>query len=243
MLPTRDRRYVQGMSGERLQDIYEDGKLNKQHFAVCCEGLEATSAERAFVEALYDGGVAVVDGYVEQLWETLGTLDLQQKTLVIITSDHGEEFWEHTGRGAYHGHTLYDVLLRVPLIWVDPQGSKKGNVVTEPVNLIDIVPSLLARLGIESSEPVDGLNLQPLLATGTWDVDRVLFAEGSRNGPERKSVRRGGAKLIVTPHPSVQGGEGVVYPVPVLAPVELYLSGDDAERHNVAQQQADSFAA
>jgi arylsulfatase A-like enzyme len=237
--PYIDRRYVQGMSGGRLQDIYTDGKMNKPHFAVCCEGLETTVAERAFVESLYDGGVAVIDGYVEQLWETLGTLDLQKKTLVIITSDHGEEFWEHTGRGAYHGHTLYDELLRVPLIWVDPQSSKKGSVVTEPVNLIDIVPSLLARLGIKSSEPVDGIDLQPLLATGAWDVDRVLFAEGSRNGPERKSVRSDGAKLIVTPHPSVQGGDGARYPVPVLAPVELYLPGDDAERHNLAQQKGE----
>jgi arylsulfatase A-like enzyme len=235
----RDRRYVQGMNGDRLQDIYKGGKVNKLHYAICCEGLETTAAERAFVEALYDGGVAVIDSYVEQLWETLGTLDLQKKTLVIITSDHGEEFWEHTGRGAYHGHTLYDELLRVPLIWVDPQSSRKGSVVTEPVNLIDIVPSLLARLGIKSSEPVDGVDLQPLLATGAWDVDRVLFAEGSRNGPERKSVRSDGAKLIVTPRPSVQGGEGARYPVPVLAPVELYLPDDDAERRNVAQEQAE----
>ena len=241
--PYNDRRYVQGRSGHRLQDIYKDGKLNRAHFAVCCEGVETTAAERAFVEALYDGGVAVVDSYVKQLWETLGTLDLQKKTVVIITSDHGEEFWEHTGRGAYHGHTLYDELIRIPLIWVDPKISEKGRVVTEPVNLIDIVPTLLARLGMKHSEPVDGVDLQPLLATGAWGIDRVLFAEGSRNGPERKSVRSDGTKLIVTPYPTVQGGEGSRYPVPVLAPVELYLSGDEAERHNVAKQRSEQVEA
>ncbi len=238
--PYEDRRYVERQSGGRLRRIYSGGRLNKPHYSVCCEGFDPTPAERKFVEDLYDGGVARADEDVRRLWEILGSLQLRQSTLVVITSDHGEEFWEHTGRAAYHGHTLYDELLRIPLIWLDPEKPGTGRVVSEPVSLIDIVPTLLARLGIDARTPVDGIDLAPLLEGGNWDEERVLFAEGSRNGPERKSVRSRDAKLIVTPHPSIQGGEGAQYPVPVLAPVELYAAADAGEHHNRAEQDLDA---
>ena len=241
--PYKDRRFAQGLDPGRLAGIYDRGALNDQHYAVCCRGIRPTAGERRYLESLYDGGVARADERVADLWKALGDLGLQGNTLVILTSDHGEEFWEHTGRAAYHGHTLYDELLRIPLIWSDPTIRNSGRVVTEPVSLIDIVPSVLARLGIPVPSDVDGLDLAPLIENGEWDMERVLFAEGSRNGPERKSVRSREGKLIFTPHPDQQGGEGEAYPVPVRAPVELYDAGDSSESLNLAGKRPDQVAA
>jgi arylsulfatase A-like enzyme len=234
--PYLDRRYVRGAHPGRLRDIYRGGVLGPRHRAVCCAGLDATPAERDFLLRLYDGGVARADAEVATLLDTLEDLSLSDDTLVILTSDHGEEFWEHTGRAAYHGHTLYDELLHVPLIWLDPAADAPGRVVEPAVGLIDIVPSLLARLGVAAPDGLDGLDVSPLLANGSWTTERVLLAEGTRVGPERKSVRSAEAKLIVTPRPDQQRGDGARYPVPVRAPLELYASGDVAERTNLAER-------
>jgi arylsulfatase A-like enzyme len=237
--PYLDCRYAIDLRPGRLGSIYEGATLGPVHESICCEEIDVTQDEQRFVRALYDGGVAAADEVVGRLWAILGRLDLRHDTLVIVTSDHGEEFWEHTGRGAYHGHTLYDELLRVPLVWVDPASPDRGRVVRQPVSLVDIVPTVLARVGITPADPLDGESLAPLIEDGDWEVDRVIFAEGSLNGPERKSVRAGGDKLIVTPRPTVQGGDGKLHPVPVLAPVELYGADDRAERHNVARSRPD----
>ena len=234
--PYEDRRYAEG-DGGRLKEIYEGGVLNAPHMAVCCAGFSPTREERDFLIALYQGGVAAADRKVAALWKLLGDLGLRDETLVVVTSDHGEEFWEHTGRAAYHGHTLYDELLRVPLIWVDPERRGSARVVTEPVSLVDIVPTVLGRLGLEVPPSLDGVDLAPLLEDGRWNVDRVLLAEASRNGPERYSVRSDLGKLIVTVDPAVQRGEGVKFPVPVRAPVELYDAADAAESHDLAGQE------
>ena len=73
-----------------------------------------TAEERAWVSALYDGEVAFVDAQVGRFFESLRQLNLYEDTLIIFTSDHGEEFWDH-GRFE-HGHTLYDELIHVPLL-------------------------------------------------------------------------------------------------------------------------------
>ncbi|MGH0033296.1 MAG: sulfatase [Myxococcota bacterium] len=233
--PYVDRRFLRGADGGRLADIYAGGVLNDPHFAACCRGLDATSEEREFLLRYYDGGVALADADVARLLSALDELALREDTLVIVTSDHGEEFWEHTGRGAYHGHTLYDELLRVPLVWSDP-AIAEPRVVAHPVSLVDVVPTVLARLGVEPPTGLDGVDLTPLLRGGEGP-ERALLAEGTRNGPERKSVRTSEGKLIVTPRPGVQGGDGERYPVPVRAAVELYAPGDRAERDNRAERE------
>jgi arylsulfatase A-like enzyme len=241
--PYNDRRYTEGIDAGRLAGIYKRGTLNDQHFSVCCRGIQPTSEEQRFLEGLYDGGVARADERVAELWNALGELGLQDDTLVILTSDHGEELWEHTGRAAYHGHTLYDELLRIPLIWSDPRSEHAGRIVDEPVNLIDLVPTVLARLGFPLPDDLDGFDLTPLIEGSGWGVERVLFAEASRNGPERKSVRAREGKLIFTPRPRRQGGEGKTYPVPVRAPIEFYAADDEKERRNLAEQQPERVGA
>ena len=64
--------------------------------------------------ALYDGEIRYVDEYIGKLWDRLKELNLLENTILIIAADHGEEFLEHNSH--WHGHTLYDELIHVPLI-------------------------------------------------------------------------------------------------------------------------------
>jgi arylsulfatase A-like enzyme len=238
-IPYKDRRFARGMDGGRLERIYtRDPKQGELHNDICCRAIEVSQEEKDFILALYDGGVAKADQMVGQIISTVSGRGLSDDTIVIVTSDHGEEFWEHTGRGAYHGHTLYDELLRVPLIWYDPQTSPGGQVVHSPVSLVDIVPTLLARVGLEVPPGIDGIDLSAALSGRGW-IDRVLFAESIAHGPNRSAVRSPRFKLIETPDPARQLGSGTKFPVPVRAQYELYRADDAAEAVNVVDEHPD----
>ena len=100
-----------------------------------------------WLEARYDATVAQADREVGRLLDQLEALGLADQTMVIVTSDHGEEFLEHGDLS--HAHSLYDEILRVPLLIHVPGMAPR--VVAEPVELIDVAPTVLARLGL----PVD----------------------------------------------------------------------------------------
>jgi hypothetical protein len=94
---------------------------------------------------------------------------------VVVTSDHGEEFLEHGGLG--HGFTHYQEQLHVPLVFAGP-GIRQG-VVSTPVSLIDIVPTILEVSGLESPPSVQGLSLAEALRNPRRaPSDRPLYAEG-----------------------------------------------------------------
>jgi arylsulfatase A-like enzyme len=191
--------------------------------------------ERAYLERLYDGGVREADREVGALLDELEALGLTARTLVVVTSDHGEEFGEHyPDHAGDHGHSLYDNLIRVPLIVFDPTArhSDAGRRVTAQVRTLDVMPTVLDRLGV-ASPPVDGRSLEPLLR-GEADAERPAFARlfpRGRNGigPSRTALRAGGFKVIVN----------LPFADPPVAAVELYdLSADPAEHTNLAGEDA-----
>jgi len=101
--------------------------------------LELDEATRAYVNALYDAGIARLDARLAELLARLGTVFGDQPYLVVITSDHGEEFFEHGKMN--HGYSLYEEVLRVPLVVRFPHG-EPGRV-DAPVSVVDIVPTIL----------------------------------------------------------------------------------------------------
>ncbi len=245
--PLTDRRYVRPGSGGRLRDIYLPKNKGKLHFNVCCREMLVTDAERDFMLDLYDGGVAAADEVVGELIAGLEKYGLLENTDIVITSDHGQEFWQHTGRGG-HGHSLYQEQLRIPLIWYQPGMGASGSVQTKDVSLVDIAPTLVARFGLDTSDTFDGVDLGPLLHGEPWNVDRSLFAESIHHGPERFSAWTPDAKLTITPDPSTPVKEmietgGGPNPVSVAAPVEIFLRADEDEAHNVADSIGESKVA
>ncbi len=234
-MPYRHRRFAEGLPAGRFAGIYEEADEQAGyplHEAVAYGTLTPTDEERAYVQALYDGGVAAADAAVGEIVAALDRLDLTERTIVIVTSDHGEEFWQHSGRGAYHGHTLYDELLGIPLVWFEPGSAVAGQTSNAQVTLADVVPTLCTRLAVECPQPMDGEDLSMLLAGDDWVRAGPVYAEAVRNGPPRYSVRTPEGKLILTPDTAVQNAEGAEAAVSVRAAEELYLGDDPEERVN-----------
>lgn len=111
-------------------------------------------------ELLYDGEVATVDAEIKILFDELERRGFLDDAIVVVTADHGEEFWEHSG--LQHGRTLYDESVRVPLIVVAP-GYRGRQRVTERVSLIDVGPTLLELLHLPPQARFEGRSLVPML--------------------------------------------------------------------------------
>jgi len=109
------------------------------------------------VVSLYDGEIRYMDDHLGRFLDKLTHLGLDHRTVVVFTSDHGEEFAER-GVVGRHGHTLADELLHVPLLIRVP--GIKPRVVERQVRLIDLAPTLLALMNIDpGAEPLQGQNL------------------------------------------------------------------------------------
>jgi arylsulfatase A-like enzyme len=144
--------------------------------------------------ALYDGEVHRVDGLVGEVMQLLEAQGLTGRTLVVLTADHGQEFAEH---GAYtYGHTLHEEVLRVPLIVAGPGIESPGQVVSVPVALLDLAPTLTEMAGTTLPSGAGGWSLVPALR-GKPLTPRAAFSEGLMRVPhEDKAIRMDGNKLI-----------------------------------------------
>ncbi len=105
---------------------------------------------RRHIVDLYDGEVRFSDEVVGDFLAKLDQLDLTRDTLVVITSDHGDEFFDHGG--LEHGHTVYHEVLHVPLIFRLPGRIPEGERITERTSMIDLFPTMLD-FGRASVEP------------------------------------------------------------------------------------------
>jgi arylsulfatase A-like enzyme len=96
--------------------------------------------------ALYDGEIRYTDEHVARIVDRLRRLRALDDTLVVVTSDHGDEFFEHGAKG--HSKTLYDEIIRVPLVMRLPGRVVPGQRRDEQVRLMDVAPTVLGLLGI-----------------------------------------------------------------------------------------------
>jgi arylsulfatase A-like enzyme len=121
--------------------------------------LRLSAADKKQIISLYDGGILYADQYVGRLVALLKELGQWDNTLLVVTSDHGEEFWEHGN--VTHAFTVYDEVLHVPLAIHLPRHAGAGTRVSRRVHLIDIAPTILDVLGIEAPESFMGKSLLP----------------------------------------------------------------------------------
>ncbi|MCC6748451.1 MAG: sulfatase-like hydrolase/transferase [Deltaproteobacteria bacterium] len=133
----------------------------------------------------YDSEIGRVDAAIGRLVAALSQLD--RPTILVLTSDHGEEFYEHGG--TYHGSSLYEEQIRIPLIFAVP--GLKPAVVTDPAQNVDVAPTILSLLGLKVPESMRGTSLVPQLV-GKSDPDQAAFSEVHT----KKTVRVGSWKLI-----------------------------------------------
>ena len=196
--------------------------------------------EVAYLSALYDGGVRASDRLVGTLLDALEALDLASSTLVVVTSDHGEELGRRFPRFAGdHGHSLYDELVKVPLIIYDPTGDYALGRVDLQVRNVDILPTILDRLGASVPEGLDGRSLVPVMQ-GVEKSDRVALFELARSEPPREASGSSAFKLIR----DLGRARGDIAGERETPDVELYdLRADPKERTNLATSEAEVRAA
>jgi arylsulfatase A-like enzyme len=124
-------------------------------------GIDAASFIR-YSKDWYDGSIRGMDTELARLVERLETMGLRDRSLVAFYADHGEEFHDH-GR-MWHGQSVYGEMIRVPLILWGPGHVRPGVKVDEPVQLVDLMPTLLDLSGLRAPAEVQGQSLRPLLA-------------------------------------------------------------------------------
>lgn len=145
-----------------------------------------------------------MDAEVGRFIEELKSLELYERSTLILTADHGEEFWDHDG--FEHGHTLYDELIRVPLIVKLPSDlDVTRDVVSEPVRVLDVMPTVFDVVGIDKPATFDGESMMSLIR-GESSSRRPVFAESTLYGPERVAWRTERYKYI---HDATTGREGI----------------------------------
>jgi arylsulfatase A-like enzyme len=157
---------------------------------------EATEREREHLVSRYDGEIRYTDRAFGEIVEMLKTRGLYERALIVVLSDHGEEFGDHGGW--QHGHSFYDELLRVPLLIKFPKGRIGPRRVSEQVEMIDVMPTLLDFLELPAPEGLDGRSLLPLLREPR-DPDWASadpYAISDRKASEGVSVRTSQYKLV-----------------------------------------------
>ncbi len=183
-----DRRYVSASYTGSLTGATEEQKSLREE-GVMGGRIYLTPQDVAFLRSIYDEKVARADEAIYQIIKQIEDLSLSEKTIVIFTSNHGDEFYEH-GR-IDHGMTLYDEVLHIPLIMVIPgqAGNKK---ITSQVRNIDIMPTIFDLVGEapdkDFASQLNGVSLLPVL-TGR-DINLDLYAETDyRYATFKKSIR------------------------------------------------------
>ena len=156
---------------------------------------QLSETDKEFIIAAYDEEIAFVDEQISSLMNELERLEAWNDTLVIFTADHGEELFEHGG--FEHGHSLYDEVARVPLIVWSTRVSPGR--VAAPVSLVDLMPTVLEAVGVDSDLDLSGNSLWPLLQGDSVSIDRAVLVEGMLYGAESKSVILWPNKLILDP--------------------------------------------
>lgn len=198
---------------------------------------EAGLDARTWIEHVvdwYDGSIRGLDAELVRLFERLEGLGLAERSLVVFTADHGEEFHEHGHM--LHGHSLYAELLEVPLIFWGPGRVPAGVRVDAVVQGVDVLPTLVELSRLSAPPRLHGVSLVEHLRPGVQRPPaRLAFSEkaGSRRqdraGVDATAVHTARWKLI---HNEPRSGEVAEY--------ELYDRVEDPfERRNLAARAPD----
>lgn len=153
-------------------------------------GRKINDADRAQIVSAYDAEIHAMDRGFRTLVKELTRLGLYENALIVFTSDHGEEFGEHGFMG-WHSHSLYEELLRIPLIVRFPRRLHAGLTVEGMVRGVDIAPIMLQAAGVPGPPPFDGFSLRTALARRqTRDSEVLLGRESPPGDPEKHAGLR-----------------------------------------------------
>lgn len=156
----------------------------------------------------YRGEIAFMDEYIGRIVQTLDERGLLKRTLVVVAGDHGEGFGEHAESG--HGVFCYEEMLRVPLIFYQPNLFSGKRIVSRPVGLVDVLPTILEMYRLQPPAKVQGHSFAPLLTSAreVAEPDAGRYFESMQGMEEMNwapltGILRGSFKYISLPEPEL----------------------------------------
>ncbi|MFT5444525.1 MAG: membrane-anchored protein YejM (alkaline phosphatase superfamily), partial [Myxococcota bacterium] len=177
-----DPDYAGDLTGE---NFFRSPRINPQ----------MSGADLRHILALYDGEIAWTDHHIGKILDDLDARGLLANTIVALVSDHGEEFFEHGKKG--HRFTLYDEVIRIPMILWYPEKIRSGVRIQSPSSLIDIFPTLLELAGAPKADKVMGRSLLPAINGGSAFEDRLAISELNTLGRNLATFRGEATKLLL----------------------------------------------
>ena len=194
-----------------------------------------TEAETMRARAAYWGLVTSMDRMIGRILAELRVNGLEQNTLIVYTSDHGDMLGEH---GMFWKHTFYEESVRVPLILAWPGVIEPGGRSDRIVSALDVTATILEGLGAPALPESPGRNLLPLFASGNW-VDEAFSeycsdeAWGPPGGCYQRMIRRDEWKLAYY-HGSLNGGQQLFNLRE--DPAELFNRGSDPACRGIVRE-------
>ncbi len=193
--------------------------------------------EKQGVINCYDGEIRMTDDLVGKMYDLMLERGLLDSTCILITSDHGEGFWEHGLRE--HGNSLYNELLAVPLVIRPPKAMNiRPGTVRDLLSNIDLFPTVLEIAGIDTPPAIPGESLVPYLeGKGAPSDGRIIFSENPHsNIPHGLACQSEKQKLVYEAWKPID--DLAVFRKNVSAgwPLQLFfdLQKDPLEQHNLA---------
>jgi arylsulfatase A-like enzyme len=234
--PYRHTEMTEGVLTEAQRDAIHRGLGQPEHGDI--NGFASLLRELGLfrmkvTSALYDGGIRFTDAFLGSLLEDLRRLGLEDRTLVVLTSDHGEEFSDHDRTRFYDAHcqTVYEELIRVPLVVRLPGTIPAGRVVDTPVELVDVAPTILDILGVPTPPAMEGKSLLGLATGRTHEHKEWTLSEATCNDVETKALRGRDLKYIGAWEALDDEHAGI--PGPLIKERVFDLVGDPGEKQNL----------
>lgn len=190
---------------------------------------DVPEATARFVRGNYDGQIAAMDAALGELIDALEARGRYDDALIVVTADHGELLGEHSEMG-HMGRTLYEPLLRVPLVVKYPRGRRTSAVVEHPVQLVDLVATIVEETGARLPAEVEGAGLaaERRLVYAEEGINPFLVAEyGGFYDRAMRVVYDGSYKLL-----STSRGRRMLFD----------LASDPGEEHDLAGAQPERLA-
>jgi arylsulfatase A-like enzyme len=189
--------YAPGAPYDKMFDPDYEGKIDGVNFYFNPKvNADMDRRDLAHVVALYDGEIRLVDDHLAKLRAALAELGVAERTIIVVTADHGDEFFEHGRKG--HHRTLYEEIIHVPLVLYVPGVQPRRNEIAMPTSTVDIMPTLLGLTGLEKPAGLDGADLSGIAFGNEAEWDRETIAELYRTESlnVQVSLQREGRKVI-----------------------------------------------
>jgi arylsulfatase A-like enzyme len=184
---------------------------------------------KALMSAAYNTEIEYLDAYLGRLFEGLKQRGGYDDTLIVFVADHGEEFNDH--QGWWHGYTLYDEVVHVPILLKLPGNQHGGTRNTELARIIDLPPTMLHLAGLEKGKEMAGQTLYDRSGVFTNAAIGFSYAENDFEGNTLQAVRTKERKLIHANEDNVSNLEAVeLYDVVNDPREQTNLAGDSAHK-------------